>query len=508
MEIDSILCRSSVPVYKAIAQMNDIGKGVVFVVDSKGRLIRILTDGDVRRAVLVRFPLERSVADLIEDVAREPGKYASVYSAGRESIALSLSKQPIYAHIDSPVEELLALVSDRVRIIPLVDDDQVVRDYFEYKTAFHVPIAAPTFSGNELPYVMECVETNWISSQGRFVSLLEDRFAAYCGSAFGVTVANGTVALHLALEALGIGKGDEVIVPDLTFAATINAVIHAGATPVIVDVEADSWCLCPLALAKAVTERTKAVIPVHLYGQPAAMDEIMAVARKYDLYVIEDCAEAPGACYNGRKVGNLGDIGCFSFFGNKIITSGEGGFCTTSDKGLCERMRILRDHGMNPNRKYWHDVVGYNYRMTNLQAAVALAQLEQIDHFLEQRAKIEKRYESAFSSCVKLSPQRNLDNRVRVCWLVCYLLASGIDRDELLARAAGHKIDLRPFFLPLSDMPIYKDYAPGPTPVAHELSACGICLPTSLSLKADDYEYITRTIIALFDKSGGGEDDE
>ena len=224
---------------------------------------------------------------------------------------------------------------------------------------------------------------------------LKNEFAEYSDCAHGAAVSNGTVALHLALVALGIGEGDEVIVPDLTYAATINTVLHANATPVIVDVEESSWCIDPIQIEKAITRRTKAIIPVHLYGQACDMEAIMKIAKKYKLRVIEDCAEAHGAMFNEKKVGSFGDVGCFSFFGNKVITTGEGGMCVTNDTNLNERMRILRDHGMSKTKRYWHEVIGYNYRMTNLQAAIGLAQLERIEKIHNNRREYENNYKDS-----------------------------------------------------------------------------------------------------------------
>ena len=245
-----------------------------------------------------------------------------------------------------------------------------------------IPIAEPLLEEEELNNVMEAVKSGWISSKGKFIPEFEENFARYCGVKHSVATSNGTVALHLALATLGIKEGDEVIVPTLTFIATANAVRYTGAKPVFVDSNPDYWCIDPEKIEGAITPKTRAIIPVHLYGHPCDMEAIMAVAKKHDLYVIEDAAEAHGAEHKGRKVGSFGDIACFSFYGNKIITTGEGGMCLTDDEILAERMRILRDHGMNPGKRYWHDIVGFNYRMTNMQAAIGVAQLEKIDRVI------------------------------------------------------------------------------------------------------------------------------
>jgi len=371
-----------------------------------------------------------------------------------------------------------------------------VVDYIEFSKDFHAPISTTDLNGNELTYIIECVTSNWISSQGRFVKDFEDGFASICKMPQGVACSNGTAALHLALLALGIGTGDEVIVPDLTFAATINAVLYTGATPVIVDVEEESWCINPALIKKSITPRTKVIIPVHLYGQPCDMTTIMDIAEQNDLYVIEDCAEAHGAKYKGQFVGSFGHISCFSFFSNKIITTGEGGMCLTKDPSWNKKMRILRDHGMNPDRKYWHDVVGYNYRMTNLQAAIGLAQIEKFVDILQRRDKVNQMYVRNLSGCKALIPQNNIQERRKVTWLVSYILNvdNSLAREDVIKRAKKKKIDIRPLLTNLSSMPLYKPYLRFSAVVSEKLSKNGISLPSLLTLSEEDYQHICDEI--------------
>jgi perosamine synthetase len=323
--------------------------------------------------------------------------------------------------------------------------------------------------------------STWISSSGEYIERFEKEFSKYSDCKFGSAVSNGTVALHLALVTLGIGKGDEVIVPDLTYAATINTVLHANATPVIVDVEDNSWCINPKEIENAITPKTKAIIPVHIYGQVCDMKGIIKIAKKHNLKVIEDCAEAHGAMYEGQKVGSFGDIGCFSFFGNKVITTGEGGMCVTNNQELDDKMRVLRDHGMSKTKRYWHDVVGYNYRMTNLQAAIGLAQLERIEEIHKNRREYENNYKNLLSSN-KFLFQNDIKNRTRITWLVSVLLAEDVDRDDFIQKLKDKGIDARTFFYPLSDMEIYNDFCKNETPIAHKLSRIGLNLPTYESL--------------------------
>lgn len=342
-------------------------------------------------------------------------------------------------------------------LLPVVDSEHRVIDVTASTKKEFIPVAEPSLGIKEFGYLAEACLSGWISSSGHYVGQFEKLFSSYCTSPYGVAVSNGTTALHLALAALEIGPGDEVIVPDLTFAATINTVLYTGATPVIVDIDSDSWCIDPQAVAAAVSSRTKAIIPVHLYGQPCDMAAIMVLAQEHGLYVIEDCAEAHGAEFDGQKVGSIGDIGCFSFFGNKIITTGEGGMCTTASPELDARMRLLRDHGMVRGGEYKHEVVGFNYRMTNLQAAIGLAQVERIDQILVERKQIELNYRSQLQGRTNIEFQRDLDNRERVVWLTSVLVdPSG--RTDIIESLRANSIDTRPFFCPLSQMDIYRKY--------------------------------------------------
>lgn len=321
--------------------------------------------------------------------------------------------------------------------------------------------------------------STWISSTGKYVTQFEQEFSDYCGVPYGVATSNGTTALHLALTALGIGVGDEVIVPDITFAATINAVLYTGATPVIVDIEEDGWCIDPDEIEKAVTPKTKAIIPVHIYGQPCNMGRIMDIAKAHNLYVVEDCAEAHGAMYKGKKVGSFGDVGCFSFFGNKVITTGEGGMCITHDEELEKKMKLYRDHGMSKERRYYHEVVGFNYRMTNLQAAIGVAQLENIEETLKWREELENSYRERLKDIEGIKLQRNdLPDRKKIAWLVTAYTQNEEMRNACMNAMVEADIDARPFFIPLSEMEIYKKYVFS-NRVSTEISKRGFNLPTS-----------------------------
>lgn len=356
-----------------------------------------------------------------------------------------------------------------------------------------IPVAEPYLGKEELTNVIEAVRSGWISSKGKFIPEFEESFAKYCGNRYGVATSSGTTALHLALEALGIGEGDEVIVPVLTFIATANAVRYTRASPVFVDSHPDYWCLDPGKIEPAITARTKAIIPVHLYGHPCDMDAIMDVAQRHKLLVIEDAAEAHGAEYKGKKVGSFGDVACFSFFGNKIITTGEGGMCLTNDERLAERMRILRDHGMNPGKRYWYDFIGFNYRMTNLQAAVGVAQVKKLDEFAERKRAIARTYSSLLKDIdgVVLPPEMAWAKSVY--WMYSVLIAPTlISRDELIERMGGNGVETRPLFYPIHKMPPYQSGAA--FPVAESLSKRGISLPSAVGLLPQDISLVANAV--------------
>ncbi len=361
-----------------------------------------------------------------------------------------------------------------------------------------IPVAEPLFAGNERDYLTECITTGWISSVGPFVGKFEQQFAHYIGCRYGVAVHTGTAALHLALVALDIGPGDEVIVPTLTFAATANAVLYTGATPVFVDAEESTWNIDPEKIEEKITARTRAIIPVHLYGHPCDMDPILALARKYNLTVIEDAAEAHGAEYKGQRVGSLGAISCFSFFGNKIITTGEGGICLCNRASLVARITKLRDHGMRKDKRYWHDEIGFNYRMTNLQAAVGLAQFEKLDWFIARKQENAALYRQALTPLENLIQPPQKSWAKNVYWMYTFLLKENkntVSRDTLAARLRANNIDTRPVFYPLHQMEPYQPYVQGQLfPVAEKISRTGLNLPSAVTLTAEQIQEITTII--------------
>lgn len=367
-----------------------------------------------------------------------------------------------------------------------------------------IPVSAPWLPDNARRYVLDCVDSGWISSLGKYVARFETDFASLCETPFAVATSNGTTALHLALVVLGIGPGDEVLVPDLTFIATANAVRHAGATPVLVDVDRATWGIDSECARRAVTPRTRAILPVHLYGRPVDMDPLLALAAEHRLEVIEDAAEAHGARYRGRRVGSLGRLGVFSFYGNKIFTTGEGGAIVTHEPELAARAAFLRDHAMDPKRRYFHPEVGFNYRMTNIQAAIGCAQLEMADAIWERRRRMEAAYHEGLAGVPGLTIPRPMPWAEDVCWMFSLLVEEefGMDRDTVAARLRERGVDSRPFFVPLHEMPPDhpREGLPAHFPVASELSRKGINLPSGTGLEPAEVATVCR---ALREIAGG-----
>jgi perosamine synthetase len=355
-----------------------------------------------------------------------------------------------------------------------------------------IPVYRPSLDGNERRYVEECLDSTWISSKGRFLEAFERSFAAYTGNRHAAAVCNGTVALHVSLVALGVGPGDEVIVPTLTYIASVNAIGHAGATPVFVDSLPDTWQMDPDDVRRRITPRTRAIMVVHLYGHPCDMDAIMAIAREYRLLVIEDCAEAFGARYRGRHVGTFGDVATYSFFGNKTITTGEGGMVVTDDGAFHERVVHLKGQGLARDREYWHDVAGYNYRMTNMCAAIGLAQLERADELLARKRDIAAWYAEGLRTAA-VTLQGTFGDVSHSHWMCSLLVDTAEQRDPLRAALLRGGVETRPTFHPAHTMPMY---AGGGTrhPVAEDIAARGVNLPSWPGLTRPQVRGICDTI--------------
>jgi perosamine synthetase len=361
-----------------------------------------------------------------------------------------------------------------------------------------IPVSEPCLGGNELRYLTRCVESNWISSAGPFVRDFEDRFAHAMGCAFGVACSSGTTALHLVLATLGLGPGDEVIIPTFTMIATANVVSWTGATPVLVDAEPQTWNMDPSAVEAKITDRTKAIIVVHTYGHPADMTALTEIARRHRLVVVEDAAEAHGAQYQGRPVGSLGAAAAFSFYGNKIVTTGEGGMVTTNDEALGRLARRLRDHAFSEERHFWHEYLGFSYRMTNLQAAVGLAQTERLDDLIRTRRVNRSRYEERLRAVRGLRLPLERPDVNNAFWMYGIVVEDdfGCTRDELREHLAREGIETRTFFVPIHLQPVYyRAYRGQAYPVAEALCRKGMYLPSGGMLSDAEIDTVAEAIV-------------
>lgn len=470
-DVKEISIPTTSSIMDALQSIDQGAIGLSLLVDEKSsKFCGLVTDGDIRRALLSGFGLNSP----INSIPRP------------DTISISIA---------ASTEEISKLFSDKIRCIPILNDERQVTDLALYDKRVRLPVAEPSLKGNELQYVSECVLTGWVSSAGRFVNQFEEMFAEYCGSKYAIATSNGTTALHLALLACDIGPGDEVIVPTLTFIATANAVTYTGAKPVFIDSEQETWNMDANLISNLLNSKTKAIIPVHLYGHPTDMDPVLDIARRKGLKVIEDAAEAHGATYKGNRVGGIGDLGIFSFYGNKIITTGEGGMVVTNNKDYANKIRMLRDHGMSTKKRYWHPYIGYNYRMTNLQAALGVAQMERVDSIVDKKHKIAKAYSDGLKDIqgINLPPDANWAENI--FWMYSILINQeefGRTRDQVIDILKEKLVDSRPFFTPIHNQPIYK--LNKSFPIAESLSLRGINLPSAVTLTISDIDYIISTI--------------
>lgn len=357
----------------------------------------------------------------------------------------------------------------------------------------------PQLSGNEKKYVLECIDSTWISSKGKFITEFENKFAEYLGVKYAASVCNGTVALHVALLALGIGSGDEVIVPTFTYIATVNAITYTGATPVFVDSDISHWQMSIEDVKKKLSNKTKAIIAVHLYGHPCDIEELRKIATENKLFLIEDTAEALGSEYNGIKVGTFGDISTFSFFGNKTITTGEGGMVVTNNFELYKKAIHLKGQGLAENREYWHDIIGYNYRMTNICAAIGLAQLENVTTIIRKKREIAAWYKNELKG-MPLIFHEELDKKFySTYWMISILATDETTRNNLRLHLAQNRIETRPAFNPIHLMPMYykEEYY---FPIAVEISRRGMNLPSYPDLTMNDVKFICNIIKNFYSK--------
>ena len=365
-----------------------------------------------------------------------------------------------------------------------------------------IPVCEPYLKGNELKYVTDAVATGWISSSGEYVKKFEEGFAKYCGVKHAISTTSGTTAIHLALAALEIKQGDEVIVPNFTMIGSVFPICYTGAKPVFVDAEYETWNINPEKIEEKITPRTKAIMVVHVYGHPCEMEKIMAIAKKYGLYLIEDAAEAHGAEYKGKKVGSFGDVSCFSFYANKIITTGEGGMVVTNNDKIAEKCRYHKNlcFPLDGSRNYQHSDIGFNYRMSNVIAAIGLAQLEKIEEHIEMRRKNNILYRFFLKDIPGITLQPEKEGSKNVYWMNSLLIDPkdfGIDRNGIAEKLAAKGIETRNFFIGMDKQESLKNYGcdcSGVYNVTNVLSDNGLYLPSSSGLKIEEIKYICDCI--------------
>ena len=449
-------------VSKALQVINSNQSGICFVVDKKNVLKGVISDGDIRRSLLRGFNLKTKLTKIIN----------------KNFVSLNYKK----------IKKVNSYFNKKIKAIPIVDNQKKLISIIQEKKT--ISLAKPNLSGNELKYLNNCINSGWISSAGEYVRNFEKKFSNYTKIKHSLAVSNGTVALQLALKTLEISYNDEVIVPNLTFASPVNAVIHAGAKPVFVDVHEKTYCINENLIERKITKKTKAIIVVHLYGHPANMIKINKIAQKYHLKIIEDCAEALSSYLGKKHVGNFSDAATFSFFGNKLITTGEGGMICFNSKKLKNIAEILRDHGMSKKKKYWHTDIGFNFRLTNIQAAIGCAQLERIRWFVKNKKNLVMNYKRELSKINFLSLPHEDKNTTNSYWLYTIRLSYKLKKfkEKLLKSMNSKGIETRPIFYPMNFMKPYQKYLNknDTYPISKKLFETSISLPSAYNVNRND----------------------
>lgn len=457
--------------------INKNRQGIVFVIDKKKKLAGSISDGDIRRFFIKKNKLPDTI-DLNSEI---------------------VNKKPFFLDIDTDIKKILKYLKPNaiksnflLRCIPLLNKNKNIVDIATNEKPRNFAIAGPDIGSEELKNVVQAIESGWISSKGPFIEIFEKKFSELLKGGYSVATTSGTTALQLGMTTLGISINDEVIVPSFTFAGSINAIINCGAKPVICDVEMDTWTISLNSIKKLITKKTKAVMMVHIYGQSCKIDEIKKFCNLNKILLIEDCAEALGARYKNRLIGLDGDCSCFSFFANKTITTGEGGMVVFKNKKNADKAMILRSHGMSPNKNYWHEEVGFNYRMTNIQAGIGVAQIKRVNYLISQKKKIFENYNKLFQKDKKIIFLPNHKWSSNSYWLYTIILKNQ-NREKVLSKLQNRGIDVRRTFYPLSIMPPYKRYAKFRCKVSEYLGLNGISLPSS-NITFKEQKYIVNIL--------------
>lgn len=455
----------------AMININKNKTGIIFITKNKS-ILGVVTDGDIRRHLIKNKKIDSKIKILMNK------NFISINSfETRENIFRITEK---FKH--------------KIRVFPIVNKNNELVDFIFDNQIHKIPIYKPYLEGNERNYLLNCLSKNWISSGGYYVLDFENKFSKIFSNRKSLAVTSGTTALHLALVSLGIGYGDEVIVPNLTFAAVINSVLYTKAKPVVVDINKDKWTINCSEIEKSISKKTKAIIPVHIFGNPCEMNKIKKIAKKYNIFVIEDCAEAIGSKFKNKNIGTFGDCSIFSFFGNKTITTGEGGMILFKKKKHFEIAKKLRDHGMSTKKKYYHEEIGFNYRMTNMQAAIGLAQLERYKKIVRKKINIAKQYKKNLSNNKILKFQEDEKKSLNSYWAIAVLLKKNFNFNSVEEKFNNAGIEIRNFFYPLNKQKIYKKFAKKKKYITDEFYKNGILLPTYPSLNNSDIKYICENL--------------
>lgn len=476
-DLHAFLIESGSALEEALSRLEQGVVSVLFVT-SGTNLLGALTDGDARRGVL-------------RGLTRE------------DSVDLAMNKNVVYTTTEESQEARALKFAKGVTAVPLTNNQGQIVEILQQPWSALYPISKPNISQADLESVNATLRSAWISSIAPTVSQFEDDFSVFTGIRNCLAVSNGTLALVLALQTLGIGPGDEVIVPNVTFGATANAVIQVGATPKLIDISREDWGLDPNRIV--IGKQTRAIIAVHLYGYEAHISEIAEIARRHSIVLIEDCAEALGTRrHDGQHVGTFGDAATFSFFANKVITTGEGGMACFRNDSDAANARIIRGHGLSPTRKYWHQQHGNNYRLTGMQAALGITQLARLDSMLHLRQRVAENYTQALGAAkitgLELPVYKN-DTWTRSVWLYTLLLPVSIDRDYVISAMAERGIECRPVFAPLHQQPPFESYALGPLfyPSSDTIFSRGLSLPTFPNLTSNEARWIASQLIQVLE---------
>jgi perosamine synthetase len=474
--LNELIISDQSSISEVIEKININKKGIIFLCDSKNKIYGSIADGDVRRSIIKGVDLESKAKKIANK------KFLKMYATDSREVGIDLLNKNKHKNIN-----IIPVIKKNGQIIDCVSEDRL----------YNIPVYSTNLSGNELKYLTNCIKSNWISSNGPYVRNFEKSFAKKLKVNDAVSVSSGTTALHLALLCLGIKKGDEVIVPDITFAATINAILYVGAKPVIANINAKTWTIETSGLKKILNQSTKAIIAVHLFGNPCNLKFLVEFCKKNKLFLIEDCAEAIGSCYQNKLVGKFGDAATFSFYGNKTITTGEGGMLFFKNSTHNETAKLLRDHGMNKKKRYYHDMIGYNYRLTNMQAAIGCAQIERFDKIINEKIQIAKEYKKYLKLNKNISFQKDQFLSKNTFWAVAVQINSKLPILKIIQKLESAGIEVRNFFYPMSAQKIYKKYQVLRNQNELNIFNKGLILPSFNGISKKEIKYISRCLTKI-----------